>query len=177
MVKTRVSRLRVIERPNGRDQSASMHSGPSILSGSPNECWLHTCHACVITTSRLGLRAPLVARNKKRLSSSILALGFSLCLLVWFSGRWSDPPGLFTRRERKILAPGRSWVIILAPCISCIQFTYRVVLVPSTRVFLGVLTIYTNHPGGNSVHKHKTIKFDVVGRRTASNYTQISWAD
>ena len=28
----------VIELPNGRDQSASMHSGPSILSGSPNEC-------------------------------------------------------------------------------------------------------------------------------------------
>ena len=33
-----------------------------------------------------------------------------------------------------------------------------------------MLTIYTNHPGGNSVHKHKTIEFDGVGRRTASNY-------
>ena len=38
---------------------------PSILSGSPNECWLHTRDACVITTWRLGLRAPLVARNDK----------------------------------------------------------------------------------------------------------------
>ena len=27
----------------------------------------------------------------------------------------------------------------------------------------GVLTIYTNQPSGNLVHKHKTIKFDVVG--------------
>ena len=26
-----------------------------------NECWLHTCDACLITTWRLGLRAPLVA--------------------------------------------------------------------------------------------------------------------
>ena len=29
------------------------------------ECYLHTCDACVITTWRLGLRAPLVARNNK----------------------------------------------------------------------------------------------------------------
>ena len=36
---------------------------PFILSGSSNECWLHTCNACVITTWRLGLRAPLVARK------------------------------------------------------------------------------------------------------------------
>ena len=34
---------------------------PNILSGSPSECWLHTCDACVITTWRLELRAPLVA--------------------------------------------------------------------------------------------------------------------
>ena len=33
---------------------------PFILSGSPNECWLHKCDACVITRWRLGLRAPLV---------------------------------------------------------------------------------------------------------------------
>ena len=26
-----------------------------------------------------------------------------------------------------------------------------------------VLTIYTNHPGGNLVHKHQTIKLDVMG--------------
>ena len=36
---------------------------PFILSGSPNECWLHTCNACMISTRRLGLRAPLVAHN------------------------------------------------------------------------------------------------------------------
>ena len=36
---------------------------PFILSGIPNKCWLHTCDACIITTWRLGLRAPLVTRN------------------------------------------------------------------------------------------------------------------
>ena len=36
---------------------------PYILGGGPNECWLHTCHACVITTWRLGLRAIRGARN------------------------------------------------------------------------------------------------------------------
>ena len=36
-----------------------------ILSGSPNECWLHTCDACIITTWRLEyLRAPLVTRKE-----------------------------------------------------------------------------------------------------------------
>ena len=35
----------------------------SFFSGSPNECWLHTCDACVLITWRLGLRAPLVAGN------------------------------------------------------------------------------------------------------------------
>ena len=34
-----------------------------ILSGRPNESWLHTCDACVITTWRLGLLAPLVTHN------------------------------------------------------------------------------------------------------------------
>ena len=27
----------------------------------------------------------------------------------------------------------------------------------------GMLTIYTNHPGRNLVHKRKTIKFDMAG--------------
>ena len=31
-----------------------------ILSGSPNECWLRTCDACILTTWRLGLR-PLLS--------------------------------------------------------------------------------------------------------------------
>ena len=34
--------------------------------------------------------------------------------------------------------------------------------------------IYTNHTGENLVHKHKTIKFDVVGERFATVYIQIS---
>ena len=37
---------------------------PFIVRGSPNECWLHTNDACVITTWRLWSWAPLVARNK-----------------------------------------------------------------------------------------------------------------
>ena len=45
-----------------------------ILSGSPNECWLHTCDACVITTWRLGLWAPLVARNNFSTVRTIIAL-------------------------------------------------------------------------------------------------------
>ena len=39
---------------------------------------------------------------------------------------------------------------------------------------LGYQTIYTNHRGGNSVHKHKTIEFDVLGGRPATNYIQIT---
>ena len=39
-----------------------------------------------------------------------------------------------------------------------------------------MLTIYSNHPGGNSAHKHKTIEFDMVGRRTASNCTALQCA-
>ena len=38
-----------------------------------------------------------------------------------------------------------------------------------------MLTIYTNHPGGNLVHKHQTIKFDVKRERSATN--KISWTD
>ena len=37
-----------------------------------------------------------------------------------------------------------------------------------------VLTIYTNHPGGNPVRKHKTIKFEVVGEQPATMYIQIN---
>ena len=40
--------IRGVEGPNARDQSVLYI--PFILIGSPNECWLHTCDACVITT-------------------------------------------------------------------------------------------------------------------------------
>ena len=53
--------IRGVEGPNARDQSVLCI--PFILSGSSNECWLHKCNACVITTWRLGLQAPLVAHN------------------------------------------------------------------------------------------------------------------
>ena len=61
MVKTHMFRLRGVGGRNVRDQIAFIV--PFILSGSPNECWLHTCDARVIKTWRLGLRAPFVARN------------------------------------------------------------------------------------------------------------------
>ena len=63
-VKTRVIRLRVIEVPNVHDHVLCI---PFILSGGPNECWLHTCDACVITTWKLGLRTPLVAPKYENL--------------------------------------------------------------------------------------------------------------
>ena len=40
-----------------------------------------------------------------------------------------------------------------------------------------IFTIYTNHPGKNLLHKHKTLKFDVVGERPATKYIEISWTD
>ena len=43
----------------------------------------------------------------------------------------------------------------------------------------GTLTVNTIHPGGNLVHKHKPLKFDVVGERpaTETEYIQISRTD
>ena len=49
---------------------------PYILSGSPNECCLHPHDECIITTWRLGWRAPLVARN-------YFAKFLSAFLLIW----------------------------------------------------------------------------------------------
>ena len=51
------------DRMSNRAWSNCVTYMPFILSGSPNECCLHTCDACVITTWRLGLRALLNARN------------------------------------------------------------------------------------------------------------------
>ena len=64
MVKTRVISLRVIENPKAHYQSAFC-AFYAFLVGSPNECWLHLCDACLITTWTLGLRAPLFARKNK----------------------------------------------------------------------------------------------------------------
>ena len=64
MVKTRMVRLRVIEGTKKCAWSKCVLCiFPYILSGSPNECWLHTCDAYIIKTWRLGLQAPLVACN------------------------------------------------------------------------------------------------------------------
>ena len=37
-----------------------------------------------------------------------------------------------------------------------------------------MFTIYSNHQDGNSLHRQKTVKFDVVGKRPATKYIQIS---
>ena len=62
------------DRRSKRSWSYCVLCIPFILSGSPNQCWLHTCDACLITTWRLGLRAPLVARNKFVLLTSKVAI-------------------------------------------------------------------------------------------------------
>ena len=57
-------KVHVIDGPNMCDQGPNARDQmyiPFILS--PNECWLHTCDACVRATWRLGLRSLLVARN------------------------------------------------------------------------------------------------------------------
>ena len=38
----------------------------------------------------------------------------------------------------------------------------------------GLPFVNMSNPGENLVHKHKTIKFDVVGERPATKYIQIS---
>ena len=59
-------KFQVTDSQNTRDQITSDRGSkrawsncvlriPFILSGSPNECWLHTCDVRVITTWRLGL--------------------------------------------------------------------------------------------------------------------------
>ena len=42
-----------------------------------------------------------------------------------------------------------------------------------------MLTFYTKQPGGNLLHKHKTVKSDVVEERptTCTMYIQISYTD
>ena len=63
MIKTCVIRLRVIEGPNVRDQIAfcAFHSFLVEVQTTADYG-----DACIITTLRLGLRAPLVAHNDKK---------------------------------------------------------------------------------------------------------------
>ena len=67
MVKTHMIRLRGVEGQDAFDLCICLCvlCIPYILSGSPNECCLHTCNAWVIKTWRLGLWAPLVACSNK----------------------------------------------------------------------------------------------------------------
>ena len=68
-----LSKFFVIDGQNTHDQimrgrskrtwSSCVLCVPFILSGSPNECWLNTCDACVIKTWTLGFWAPFVARK------------------------------------------------------------------------------------------------------------------
>ena len=43
-----------------------------------------------------------------------------------------------------------------------------------TKKRLGVLTVYTDHPGGNLVHKNKTLIFNTVGERPTTKYMQTN---
>ena len=62
MVKTRVIRLRVIEGPNARDQSAFYAFLTFLVEFQRNAGYIRR-DECVIKTWKLGLWAPLVARN------------------------------------------------------------------------------------------------------------------
>ena len=64
MVKTRVIRIRSSDRRSKRAWWYCLLRIPFILSGGANEYWPHTCDAFIITTWRLGLRAPLVVHNE-----------------------------------------------------------------------------------------------------------------
>ena len=77
-----------------------------VVNGSPNECWLHTCDACVITTWRLGLRAPLVARNYilKFQSEEDLCTTVSLVLNL--------NSGIFSPLEYKYFTLGRGLIAL-----------------------------------------------------------------
>ena len=68
-----------------------------ILSGSRNKRWLHTYDACVITPWRLGLRAPLVDRNKLSFFKLIDQYAY-LCACMSPHARESSIREIFTCR-------------------------------------------------------------------------------
>ena len=63
----------VTDGQNARDQIA-FRASHSFLVEVQTNAGLHTCDACVITTLRLGLRAPLVARSNVRSYDRVLRL-------------------------------------------------------------------------------------------------------
>ena len=42
------------------------------------------------------------------------------------------------------------------------------------RYWVFTIYMYTNHPGGNLVHKHKTTNFDLGGEQPTTKYIQIN---
>ena len=110
-------KFHVRDSQNTRDQIASDRRSkrawskcvlciPFILNGSPNGCWLHKCDACVITTWRLGLRAPLVALNyiHKFQSEEDLCTTVSLVLNL--------NSGIFSPLEYKYFTLGRGLIAL-----------------------------------------------------------------
>ena len=70
MIKTRVIRLRVIEGPNAREQLTFCTFLEEVQT---NAGYIRaTRDACVVTTWRLGLRAPLVAHKKVQIQKEWL---------------------------------------------------------------------------------------------------------
>ena len=64
MIKTRVIRLRGVESRNVCDQIAFCSFLSFLVEGQMNAGYIRTCDACVITTWRLRLWAPLFACNE-----------------------------------------------------------------------------------------------------------------
>ena len=64
---------------------------PFILSGSPNESWLHTSDACVITTWILGLRFPLVACSNKKHSRKSAVKQYWAQISLVKNSKWQWP--------------------------------------------------------------------------------------
>ena len=81
---------------------------------------------------------------------------------------------LFFNTEASVFPqPGLTQTLESLSAVMCRALCYKrddhyndkngnVIKLPAWKRFK-VLTIYTNHPGGNLLQKQKTIKFDVVG--------------
>ena len=108
---------------------------PFILSGSPNECLLLTCDACVITNWRLVLRAPLVARNYYTITHDRSPYAWSLSLLLSpliFRSKWSLHTVISSWRDIRFPFPPEMEMLKTKPThnpifakISCMSFLGR----------------------------------------------------